>query len=228
MTVRLAIDAATDRLSVAGDRGGGVAEERSLVGARRHAGALLTLVDDVLRALSAARRDISLVAVGDGPGSFTGLRVSFAAAKAIVGDRLPLVTAPSLMTRAAEAARPGERVLAIASALRGEVYAGAWRFDLPNRIDRLLVPRTVGRADILLLPPVERVVGDGPADFIQALGPVTRMFPSASTLLRLIGVPGGAAPVANPLWFEPTYGRPAEAQAKWERDHGRPLPDPSR
>ena len=226
--VRLAIDAATDRLSVAADRGGEAVEERSLAGARSHAGALLTLVDEVLRAVSATRRDISLVAVGDGPGSFTGLRVSFAAAKAIVGDRLPLVTAPSLMARAAGGALPGERVLAIAGALRGEVYAGAWRFDLPNRVDPLLAPRTAGLADIPLLPAVDRVVGDGPTEFLEALGPVTQVWPSAAVLLRLIGVPGGAAPVFHPLWFEPTYGRPAEAQAKWERDHGRPLPDPSR
>ena len=228
MTVRLAIDAATDRLSVAADRGGGAVEERFIVGARSHAGGLLTLIDEVLRGLSASRQDISLVAVGDGPGSFTGLRVAFAAAKAIAGDRIPLVTAPSLMVRAAEAVRPGERVLAMAGALRGEVYAGAWRFDLPNKVDTLLAPRTAGLADLPLLPPVDRLVGDGPADLIQALGPVTQMFPSASVLLRLIGVSGGATPVSNPLLFEPTYGRPAEAQAKWERDHGRPLPDPNR
>ena len=228
MTVRLALDAASDRLSVAADRGGGVVEERSLLGARSHAGALLPLVDEVLAALSATRRDISLVAVGDGPGSFTGLRVSFAAAKAIVGDRLPLLTAPSLMTRAAARAAPGERVLAIAGALRGEVYAGAWRFDLPNSIETLLAPRTAGLADVPLLPAVDRRVGEGPADFIKDLGPVTQVFPSAAVLLRLIDVPGGPSRVSDALSFEPTYGRPAEAQAKWERDHGRPLPDPSR
>ena len=228
MTVRLALDAASDRLSVAADRSGGVVEERSLLGARSHAGALLTLVDEVLAALSAKRRDITLVAVGDGPGSFTGLRVSFAAAKAIVGDRLPLVTAPSLLTRAAEAAQPGERVLAIAGALRGEVYAGAWRLDLPDSIETLLAPRTVGPSDLPLLPSVDRIVGDGPAELTRSLGTVTPALPSAAVLLRLIDVGGGAAPVSDPLLFEPTYGRPAEAQAKWERDHGRPLPDPSR
>ena len=26
--------------------------------------------------------------------------------------------------------------------------------------------------------------------------------------------------------WEPVYGRPAEAQARWEKAHGRPLPDP--
>jgi tRNA threonylcarbamoyladenosine biosynthesis protein TsaB len=228
VTVRLALDAATDRLSVAGDRGGGAAVEHSLVGARSHAGALLGLVDQVLQELAATRRDISLVAVADGPGSFTGLRVSFAAAKAIVGDRLPLVTAPSLLLRAAADADPGERVLAIAGALRGEVYAGAWRLDLPNSIETLLAPRTVGRSDLSDLPAVDRVVGDGPAEIIGALGQVTPVFPSGAVLLGLIGVPGGPSAVAHPLSFEPSYGRPAEAQAKWERDHGRALPDPSR
>ena len=34
--------------------------------------------------------------------------------------------------------------------------------------------------------------------------------------------------VAEPLTWEPEYGRPAEAQALWEARHGRALPHPSR
>ena len=36
------------------------------------------------------------------------------------------------------------------------------------------------------------------------------------------------ARAADPLGYEPVYGRLAEAQARWERAHGRPLPDPTR
>ena len=66
----------------------------------------------------------------DGPGSFTGLRVGAAVAKALVQARgLPLWTAPSLLVRAAGVARDGRTVLAVADALRGELYAAAYRFD---------------------------------------------------------------------------------------------------
>ena len=49
----------------------------------------------------------------------------------------------------------------------------------------------------------------------------------ARALLALDGRPGGVVEVADPSSWQPMYGRPAEAQAVWERTHGRALPDPS-
>jgi hypothetical protein len=144
-------------------------------------------------------------------------------------------TAPSLLVRAIGVGQPGERVLAVSTALRGEVYAGAWHLRPTERIVELFPPRTLGPEDLGALPPFDRVVGDGPEDLLSALarrvgvpvigGPAG--WPSAEGLLRLIEVPGGAGLVVDPAAWEPTYGRPAEAQAKWERVHGRPLPDSS-
>lgn len=235
MSVRVAIDAATDRLSLAADRDGGNAVTRELQGARRHAGALLPLVAELLTSLRARPRDISLVAVADGPGSFTGLRVSFAAAKALAAEGAGLVTAPSLLVRAAGGllepssrradGDPGApRVLAVSSALRGELYAGLWRVEPGRGIEELLAPRTLTRADVASLPAYDRAIGDGPEDLLALLH-AERVWPEAATLLRLAGVPGGARVVSAPAEFEPRYGRPAEAAARWEHDHGRPLPD---
>ena len=75
--------------------------------------------------------------------------------------------------------------------------------------------------------PHHRATGDGPEDFLRELG-ATRAWPEAATLLRLIGVPGAVRTIDSPSEFEPLYGRPAEAAAKWEREHGRPLPDSPR
>ncbi|MGH7700363.1 MAG: hypothetical protein ACREMJ_07590, partial [Gemmatimonadales bacterium] len=49
----------------------------------------------------------------------------------------------------------------------------------------------------------------------------------AEALLALREWSGGVEPVTNPATREPAYGRPAEAQVKWEARHGRPLPDPT-
>ncbi|HKP29904.1 MAG TPA: tRNA (adenosine(37)-N6)-threonylcarbamoyltransferase complex dimerization subunit type 1 TsaB [Gemmatimonadales bacterium] len=233
MTVRLAIDSTSDRLSIAADRNRGTPESAALQGARRHAGALLPMIDDVLGRLGATARDVSVVAVADGPGSFTGIRVSFAAAKALAAEGAMMVTAPSLMVRAAHSLlvssshRPGSplRVLAISSALRGEVYAGIWSVET-DRIETVMAPRTISARDIAALPAFDDAVGDGPEDFLAAVR-ARREWPEAATLLQLIDVPGGARVIAAPLDFEPHYGRPAEAAAKWEREHGRPLPDPT-
>jgi tRNA threonylcarbamoyladenosine biosynthesis protein TsaB len=236
--VRLAIDSTSDRLSVAADRDGGIPVSEHLQGARRHAGALLPMIDAVLARLDARIGDVSTIAVADGPGSFTGIRVSFAAAKALAVEGVALVVAPSLKVRAAARgleARGAEArqvqllvhrsrsILAVSSALRGELYAGCWRFDA-NGIETLLEPRTITIADIASLPAHDHAVGDGPEDFFCALG-AERAWPDAAVLLRLIEAPGGARTIASPADYEPHYGRPAEAAAKWEREHGRPLPD---
>lgn len=233
--VRVAIDTATDRLSVAVAAGGRVLEG-GVDGARRHAAMLVPLLDRLLRSAGAVAGDIALVAVAEGPGSFTGIRVGVSAAKALVaGGRAALCTAPSLLVRAAAVGRPGETVLAVSSALRGELYAGAWRFGEGGRIATVLVPRTIGPADFRELPPVDRLCGGGPPDLIGALEQrVGRPRheeacrpPSAAVLLTLVGRPGGARVVPDAATWEPVYGRPAEAQAQWERIHGRTLPHPT-
>ena len=236
MTARLAIDATSDRLSVAVGREGAASVAESLQGARRHAGALLPLIDRLLTRIDARVADVSLVAVADGPGSFTGIRVAFAAAKALAAEGAVLVTAPSLLVRAAglidshrlivpssHRFEHPTRVLAVSSALRGEVYAGIWSVAA-NRIDEVMSPRTISARDIASLPPFDRAVGDGPEEFLAAVR-AAREWPEAATLLHLIDVPGATRTVLSPQDFEPHYGRPAEAAAKWEREHGRPLPD---
>jgi tRNA threonylcarbamoyladenosine biosynthesis protein TsaB len=234
--LRLAIDSATDRLSVAADSGPGtVVVQAAVPGARRHASTLLGLIEEVLGRLGAGPEALSVVAVSDGPGSFTGLRVGISVAKALaLGSGVPLVTAPSLLVRAAGSGREGERVLAVTSALRGEVYGGAWHLVSSLRVARLFEARAIGSAQLGLLPLVDRVVGDCPQLLVDELRAAVacrftdleEAWPSASSLLGLIGVDGGESAVSAPAIWEPTYGRPAEAQAKWEREHGRPLPDP--
>jgi tRNA threonylcarbamoyladenosine biosynthesis protein TsaB len=174
------------------------------------------------------------IALSDGPGSFTGLRIGASVAKALVHTRrLPLWTAPSLLVRAAGIARPGALVLAVANALRGEVYAAAYRFA-PDGIRTELIPSVRRPDDIVRLElQPDLVVGEAPAPLLAILedwvgGPVVGPpagSPRASRLLDLVGRPGGAHEVAAVPEWEPVYGRPAEAQARWESAHGRPLPD---
>lgn len=234
--VQLAIDTATDRLSVAVRGADGVTHEAALEGARRHARDLVPLVDELLGRLDATAADIRLVALADGPGSFTGLRVGGAFAKALARDpAVSLWVAPSLLCRAASVGTPSTRVIAVSSALRGELYAGAWAFGPDGVITCLLPPAVHALGALRDLAAPDHVIGDGPEAVIEALAsalgvPVIgapRAWPSAAVLLGLLGRPGGAVAIREPAAWEPTYGRPAEAQAQWELRHGRPLPDSS-
>lgn len=230
----LALETATDRASVAVGHSEAHAIEESVTGARRHASALIPMISAALERAGATLGDISVIAVSDGPGSFTGLRVGAVVAKALVhARRLPLWTAPSLMVRAAGAARPDALIVAVSDALRGEIYAAAYRFAGGSIVTELAP--TVCRAEELAarLPVPAIIVGDVPEPSSQvlehwsgrALVPSPGGAPTAIRLLGVVGRPGGAREVVAADGWEPAYGRPAEAQARWETTHGRPLPD---
>jgi tRNA threonylcarbamoyladenosine biosynthesis protein TsaB len=231
----LAIDTATDRASIALGVPGGVPLEETIGGSRRHAAGLLPAVQALLERAGASLNDVSGIALSDGPGSFTGLRVGASVAKALVQARgLPLWVAPSLMVRAAGVAPDEGLVLAVANALRGEVYAAAYRFH-PDRIVIELAPSVQRPSELTggsLRPSM--LVGEAPPDIVAVLenwaghaliGPPDGS-PHASRLLDLVGKSGGATRVDGVAEWEPIYGRPAEAQTRWEIAHGRPLPDP--
>jgi tRNA threonylcarbamoyladenosine biosynthesis protein TsaB len=230
----LALDTATERASVALGTPGGTPLEETIGGARRHAAALLPAVERLMQRAGASLDDLSGIVLSDGPGSFTGLRVGASVAKALVQARkLRLWTAPSLLVRAAGVAHGNALVLAVASALRGEVYAAGYRF-LPEGIQTELTP-SVRRPEELVTSALQPavIVGDAPPDVLAILerwagrpviGPPDS-FPRAALLLDLVGRSGGAREVEAMRDWEPVYGRPAEAQARWERVHGRPLPD---
>jgi len=231
----LGLDTATDRASVALALPGSTPIEETIGGSRRHAAGLLPAIQGLLRRAGASLDDVTGIALSDGPGSFTGLRVGASVAKALAHTRgLPLWVAPSLMARAGGVARDSEIVLAVSNALRGEVYAAAYRF-LPDRIVVELEP-SVRRPGDLVAGPLRPgvLVGDVPAEIAAALedwsgqsliGP-PGSYPRARSLLALVGKAGGARRVECAAEWEPVYGRPAEAQARWEIAHGRPLPDP--
>src|SRR2546428_2989025 len=98
----LAIDTATDIASVAVGRRAGAGPVQAETGAhargaRRHATEILRLVDFALAGLGIRPAELSGIVLGDGPGSFTGLRIGWAAAKGLgQGAGADLVAGPPL------------------------------------------------------------------------------------------------------------------------------------
>jgi len=241
----LAIDTATDIASVAAGRrvAGGTAGADSgahVQGARRHAAEIVRLIDFALGRIGVRPADLDGVVVGDGPGSFTGLRIGWAAAKGLGQETgLQLVAVPSLLAAAAGAAVKlgAVPIAACFDALRGEVY-GALYVVHPDRVETLVAPATTTLAEFARASPVvpRLVVGDGATRYADAAlawtgaPPVAlaSLPPLARMLLSLFSRTGAARAIDDVPAAEPVYGRPAEAQAKWEARHGRPLPDPSR
>jgi tRNA threonylcarbamoyladenosine biosynthesis protein TsaB len=210
----LALEAATSTGSVAVLRGDALLASREVAmrsGAEEH---LLPAIDESLREAGATTHDLARIVCGAGPGSFTSLRVSASLAKGIAfAHHLPIYAVPSLALIAADASLADGNYLAVLDALRGDVFAGAYRRD-GNEVTELAPVRLVPRDALLEAAALLHAAVVGPEER-------PRTSPRAANVVRL----GAwlALPVSLAAW-EPDYGRLAEAQVKWEQAHGRPLP----
>lgn len=232
----LAIDTGTDIASVAVrtmDR----TVSRSIRGARQHAAQIVPLVKEVLELANVSLGQIEGVIVGDGPGSFTGLRIGWAAAKGLIqGTHVPLSVIRSLL-----GAAYGAGVIKVAAcydALRGQVFGAVYEFkdtEVKTLVapDVFTIPELVSRASGRRRPVL--AVGDGAERYrAQIMGwtghepvGIDALPPIADSFLALLEY-DGARHAVSPILGEPVYGRPAEAQVKWEARYGRPLPNSSR
>ena len=92
-----------------------------------HSGTLLPAIEDLLNTTGISRKSIQALAVGTGPGSFTGLRVGLATAKGLASVLgVPTIPVPSLDALVFPLLKKGSAVLAVADARKGEVYAACY------------------------------------------------------------------------------------------------------
>mgnify|MGYP001809527728 FL=1 len=149
----LAIETATEACSVA-LRCGDAVLERFEIAPRRHAELVLPWADELLAEAGIVRSQLDAIAVGIGPGAFTGVRLAVAMGQGLaLALERPLIGISSLQILAAGArgAQPGDGVFASIDARMGEVYAAAFRIHrdgLPEAID---APQ-LGSPDIVRLP----------------------------------------------------------------------------
>ena len=122
----LAFETATEGCSVAVWVDGDV-RERFQVAPRRHAELALPWAEQLLAEAGVAKAQLDAIAVGRGPGAFTGVRLAIAIAQgiALALDR-PLVPVSTLAVLAAGAPSDATRILAAIDARMGEVYSGAF------------------------------------------------------------------------------------------------------
>lgn len=191
----LAIDSATDRPTLAIGEPAGALDERVIP----HRHDLSRDIDGVARALIEAHggvRSLEGILVADGPGSFTGLRIGIAFAKGVARAlNIPLLVAPSMMGAAAHAGRGP--VVVEYDALRGDVYRAIYHIDA-DAVRTIEAPAVVPASTPVRGGALRASAGDA----------------SAAALLGLVGLRGGAAVVDDPGAWQPSYGRPAEAEAR--------------
>ncbi|PVG84703.1 tRNA (adenosine(37)-N6)-threonylcarbamoyltransferase complex dimerization subunit type 1 TsaB [Nocardioides gansuensis] len=202
----LAFDTATPLVTVALHDGSDVVAERLSVRPMKHGEQLAPLIEAVLADTGLVRQDLTAVAVGVGPGPFTGLRVGLVTARTL-GHALeiPVYGVCSLDVLAVEAVDSGAVTgdfLVATDARRKEVYLASY-----DEAGARLSGPVVARPDTVASE--APTVGEGavlyPAAFPHAVGPVR---PSAGWLARVV-----AEERAELLDPDPLYLRRPDVEA---------------
>jgi len=123
----LAFDSATSACSAAVWRDGDIVAHRFESMQRGHAEHLMGMVRTVLAESGIGFRDLDLLAVTNGPGGFTGLRIGLAAARGMAfAGGLPCIGVSTLEAVAGgvtQSEREDARVLVVIDSKRGDIYA---------------------------------------------------------------------------------------------------------
>ncbi len=144
-----------------------------------HVSELLPLALALLDEAGLSLAQLERLAVGVGPGTFTGLRVGVATARALAqAHDLPLVGVSTLRSLAAGARDAGAQapaVVAVLDARRGEAFAAAWGVGdaerataAPLLAPAALTPERLAEA-VRALPAGAVAVGDGAVRFRDVL-----------------------------------------------------------
>ena len=174
-----------------------------------HSEALMPAVAEALTQAGMKVGDLTRVVCGEGPGSFTSLRIAGSIAKGLcLGQGIPLFAVSSLGLAAASSSARGTFVVTI-DALRDEWYAAVFERNAAGFLS--------ARSPFSIVPKSEI------ESYAAGIGPiVSNAEPDARSCAALFDEIDAKGPVDLDHW-EPSYGRLAEAQVKWEASHGRPL-----
>jgi tRNA threonylcarbamoyladenosine biosynthesis protein TsaB len=204
----------------------GRTSDRTAISRVSHSVTLFANIDAALGELGIGIRDIELMGVGVGPGSFTGIRIAVSTARMLAQALgVPLVPVKSqLLYAASAAAGPGEYVLVAFDAKKGRVFGALYRAsDDPLSPTEVVAP---GDYDIERLCEPARgkrtlAVGDGAEKYraeiekrLPECAVLADFMPSGEAACRIVG----NAYAANPAGYPdigavlPFYARKSDAE----------------
>jgi tRNA threonylcarbamoyladenosine biosynthesis protein TsaB len=216
----LALDTATEKGSLALVEEERLLAENSLNSPGTFLQHLLPGVAELLQAAGRSLKEVGAIAVSQGPGNFTGLRIGLATAKGLAWALgCPLVPVPTLLALAAQIPFQEHPTAVLMDAKREEAYLGI--FNCPGELPQALAePRRLAVAALpgQLKPPMT-LTGPGLnayGDFLEkrlspeiTWAPPSRRHPRAATIARLARLRLEQGLAVAPQQLTPTYLRPA-------------------
>ncbi len=183
---------------------------------------LMPQVEEVIK-ISGAFENLEAVAISIGPGSFTGLRIGLATAKALAyAWKIKIIGVPTL--RALAYNFPGAKVLPLIDAQKNRAYCQLFENFLPLT-DLEVKPIDEAVAQAGKLDGKIFLCGDVLHKIKIPLPPNVRLAPPNLKMPRASSVALCAADLKkfdNVMNLEPLYIRRAEAEELWEKRHGSP------
>ena len=221
----LAIETATPASSIA------LGEDETLVAMsvnvdrRGHVGFLTSAIDFCFERAGWTPDDLELVAVGVGPGPFTGLRAGIATAQAIAAAvGVPIVTVGSLTTLALRASTGRRRIWPIVDVRRGQIATAPYR-PVPGGVIADGPPEVVTSDEFAAMLSAERqdtlLVGEWqvlPDTVLRGLHRVKTgrpRYPSADIMLEIAALRAGSDDFAGAEEIRPMYLREPDTDINW-------------
>jgi tRNA threonylcarbamoyladenosine biosynthesis protein TsaB len=179
-----------------------------------HATQLLPLARRALDAVGATFADVRRIGVGVGPGTFTGLRIGVATARALAQATGAELAPVSTLAALAHAADDERAVLAVLDARRGEAFAAAYHGGEQLTAPVAVAPEELADlADPALAPWL--AVGDGAVRFRDRLEPAAEVPADSSALHRVSALAvcrlAGTARIVDRDALLPDYVRAPDA-----------------
>lgn len=95
-----------------------------------HSQTLLCMIDEIFKMTKISKSEIKAIAVSDGPGSFTGLRIGAATAKGLaLALNIPLISVSSIDLMAYNYNHCNKMICPIMDARRNQVYTGLYKCE---------------------------------------------------------------------------------------------------
>ncbi|MEG0384652.1 MAG: tRNA (adenosine(37)-N6)-threonylcarbamoyltransferase complex dimerization subunit type 1 TsaB [Solibacillus sp.] len=225
----LGIETANAPLSIAVMKDGKVLAEVVQNIKLTHSVGAMPAIDEVLNKASVLPAEIDVVAVSEGPGSYTGVRIGVTLAKTLAwAIQKPLVGVSSLKALAANVKMSDAVICALFDARRQNVYAGVYEGvqlntvieDYHDHIDGLLERLNALKRPVLFVgndvnvyfEKIQEVLGEN-----ALRAPSTLDLPRGSELIA-IAQQQELPSIEATHTFVPQYRRIAEAEANWLKE----------
>lgn len=215
----LGIDSSTDALAVGLADGERTLCEETLPPAQDHASQIIGLIDSILKKAQLTRQSLDGIAIADGPGSFTGLRIGMAVAKGMaLALNLPIVGVSTFEVMARRLSGDFDAFYLAGMVRKGEFYLcpvehGSNIREKISVIEQLELSERVGAVPVALIGRRP----DGWDKLVQNPIPSDRLKISGGELAALGGEKISAGQAADLATMEPLYIALSQAERKFGR-----------